>query len=73
MEKVLKETEPVLAISTSSAVKVIVAALAPNRGFSIAVITAGADAPLRANECETPAPLKFRLEGVGNSLHGHAQ
>jgi site-specific DNA recombinase len=29
--------------------------------------------PLRANECETPAPLKFRLEGVGNSLHGHAQ
>ncbi len=29
--------------------------------------------PHRANEDETPAPLKFRLEGVGNSFRGHAQ
>jgi hypothetical protein len=35
--------------------------------------TLGLRRALRANECETPAPLKFRLEGVGNSLHGHAQ
>ncbi|WP_162488448.1 transposase [Azospirillum lipoferum] len=29
--------------------------------------------PLRANEGETPAPLKFKLEGVGNSFRCHAQ
>jgi hypothetical protein len=38
--------QPVLAISTSSAVKVIVASPAPNSGFCIAIITAGTDAPL---------------------------
>jgi hypothetical protein len=34
---------------------------------------AGLNKALRANEDETSAPRKFKLEGVGNLFRGHAQ
>lgn len=44
-----------------------------NRTHGISDVTRGSGVALRANDGETSAPLKFKLEGVGNSLRGHAQ
>jgi hypothetical protein len=40
---------------------------------SVPRITPGGQPTLRANEDETSAPRKFKLEGVGNLFRGHAQ
>ena len=49
------------------------AAVGIDVGLTSLIATSDGDAALRANDDETQAPRKFRLEGVGELSRGHAQ